>query len=111
MNMRGLVCAALACVSVAGFVAAALADEATWQQNHPRREQVNGRLKNENQRIKNQEAKGNLSAAQAAQLHKSEANIGKEERAMSSQNGGHLTKQQQKTLNQQENAVSKEIPK
>jgi len=28
-----------------------------------------------------------------------------------SQNGGHITKQEQKTLNQQENAVSKQIGK
>jgi hypothetical protein len=30
---------------------------------------------------------------------------------MSSQNGGHITKQEQKTLNQQENAVSGQIYK
>ncbi len=28
---------------------------------------------------------------------------------MASQNGGHITKQEQKTLNQQENGVSKQI--
>jgi len=30
---------------------------------------------------------------------------------MASQNGGHITKQEQKTLNQQENAVSRQIGK
>ena len=30
---------------------------------------------------------------------------------MASQNGGHITKREQKTLNQQENAVSKQIGK
>lgn len=30
---------------------------------------------------------------------------------MASQNGGHITKTEQKTLNQQENGVSKEIGK
>ena len=29
---------------------------------------------------------------------------------MASQNGGHITKQEQRTLNQQENAVSRQIP-
>jgi hypothetical protein len=28
---------------------------------------------------------------------------------MASQNGGHITKQEQRTLNQQENAVSRQI--
>ena len=37
--------------------------------------------------------------------------IRKEERAMASQNGGHITRQEQKTLNQQENQVSREIGK
>ena len=30
---------------------------------------------------------------------------------MARQNGGHITKQEQKTLNQQENAISKQIGK
>ena len=30
---------------------------------------------------------------------------------MASQNGGHITKQEQRTLNQQENAVSRQIGK
>jgi len=52
-----------------------------------------------------------LTPAQAAALHKDDRQIRQEERDMASQNGGHITKQEQRTLNQQENAVSKQIGK
>ena len=87
---------------------AALADT-KWQKQHPRREQVNNRLTNQNARIKDEVKEGDLTKSQAAQLHKDDHQIRQEERDMASQNGSHITKQEQKTLNQQENAVSKQI--
>jgi len=81
----------------------------TWQKNHPRRTQVNSRLKNQNKRIHQERKEGELSAGQAAKLHKEDHQIRQEERLMASQNGGHITKGEQKTLNQQENAVSQQI--
>jgi hypothetical protein len=80
-----------------------------WQQNHPRREQVNDRLANQNARIHDEAREGGLSRGQAATLHKDDRQIRKEERLMASQNGGHITKLEQKTLNQQENRVSNKI--
>ena len=82
-----------------------------WQQSHPRREQVNSRLANQDKRIKAEVKQGDLTKSQAAALHKDDHRIRTEERLMASQNGGHITKQEQKTLNQQENAVSKQIGK
>lgn len=87
------------------------AKDTTWQQNHPRREQVNNRLGNQNARIHQQVANGTLTKAQGASLHQEDHQIRQEERSMASQNGGHITKQEQKTLNQQENAVSQQIGK
>jgi hypothetical protein len=78
---------------------------------HPRREQVNNRLANQNQRIHQEVKQGDLSKAQAAKLHKDDRQIRKEERLMASQNGGHITKSEQRVLNQQENGVSRQIPK
>jgi hypothetical protein len=72
---------------------------------------VNKRLGNQNQRINKEVKTGQINKAQAATLHKDDRQIRKEERTMASQNGGHITKQEQKTLNQQENAVSKQIGK
>ena len=101
-------------VSVLGASASsamAAEHDTTWQKNHPRREQVNERLANQNKRIKTEVKEGDISKTQAASLHKDDRQIRREERLMASQNGGHITKQEQKTLNQQENAVSKQIGK
>jgi len=54
---------------------------------------------------------GQINKAQAAKLHKEDHQIRQEERDMASQNHGHITKQEQVTLNQQENAVSRQIGK
>jgi len=85
--------------------------DTTWQKNHPRREQVNNRLANQNNRIKTEVKEGELTKSQAASLHHEDHQIRREERLMASQNGSHITKQEQRTLNQQENAVSKQIGK
>lgn len=89
----------------------AFADEAKFNKNHPRRAQVNKRLGNQNKRINKEVKDGEISKGQAAKMHKKDHQIRQEERSMASQNGGHITKQEQKTLNQQENGVSKQIGK
>jgi CRISPR/Cas system-associated endoribonuclease Cas2 len=83
--------------------------ETEWQKDHPRRTEVNKRLKNQNRRINQGVKNGELTKKQARKLHKEDHQIRQEERDMASQNGGHITKQEQKTLNQQENATSKQI--
>jgi hypothetical protein len=83
--------------------------ETQWQKDHPRRTQVNGRLNNQNKRIHNEAKDGQISHQQAHALHRQDHQIRQEERDMASQNGGHITKQEQKTLNQQENHTSAEI--
>ena len=92
------------------FAASAHADTA-WQKQHPRREQVNNRLANQNQRIHNEVKAGDLTKPQAAALHQDDHQIRQEERSMAAQNGGHITKQEQRTLNQQENANNRQIGK
>jgi hypothetical protein len=77
--------------------------------HHPRRAEVNARLANQNRRIDKKECEGKMSKAEADKLHKQDHQIRQEEKDMASQDGGHITKQEQKTLNQQENHVSKEI--
>jgi len=99
-----VITAALA--GAAGTVSA----DTTWQKNHPRREQVNNRLANQNSRIHQDVKNGTMTRGQAAALHHQDHQVRQEERAMASQNGGHITKSEQKVLNQQENAISREIP-
>ena len=115
MNIASKIAAVTFVVGLVGAAAssafAAVPKDTTWQKNHPRREQVNNRLANQNKRIKHEVKEDDLTKSQAAALHKDDRQIRKEERLMASQNGGHITKQEQKTLNQQENAVSKQIGK
>jgi hypothetical protein len=85
--------------------------ETQWEKSHPRRDQVNDRLAVQNLRIHNQVKQGDLTKSQAVALHKDDHQIRLEERAMASQNNGHITKSEQRVLNQQENAVSKQIGK
>ena len=105
---RKLLTAAALSAAIAGVAATALADT-QWEKDHPRREQVNNRLANQNKRIQTEVKEGEMTKGQAAKLHQEDRNIRKEEKLMAGQNGGHITKQEQKTLNQQENKVSKQI--
>lgn len=94
---------------VATVAGNAIAAEGQWQKDHPRRAEVNGRLANQNKRIDNELKEGEISKGKAARLHKEDRQIRQEERNMAGQNGGHITRQEQKTLNRQENAVSRRI--
>ena len=108
LNSKRLSFAAML-VSLAGLVGTASAETA-WQKNHPRRTQVNQRLANQNKRIHQDVTNGTLSKSQAANLHHQDRQVRREERAMASQNGGHITKSEQRVLNSQENNLSKQIP-
>ena len=85
----------LSIVLVSAFAAASAGAmaETNWEKTHPRRDQVNDRLANQNKRIHNEVKEGELSKGQAAKLHKDDRQIRKEERLMASQNGSHITKQ------------------
>ena len=108
MNMKtALRFAAVAAFSLS-FTGIAAA-QTHWEATHPRRDEVNDRLANQNRRIHDEVREGGISHAQAAALHKDDRQIRREERMMASQNNGHITKQEQRTLNQQENRVSKQI--
>jgi hypothetical protein len=108
MLNRKFVVLALAAMSTAAVTTGAMA-ETPWQSHHPRREQVNERLAHQNRRIHNEVKEGEMTHAQAAALHREDRQIRQEERLMASQNGSHITRQEQRTLNQQENAVSRQI--
>ena len=85
--------------------------ETRWEKQHPRRDQVNDRLAHQSKRIHREVKEGETTPAEAAALHRQDHQIRREERLMAGQNGGHITKLEQKSLNQQENALSKEIGK
>lgn len=109
LNSRKHLGFAVMLVSLAGASGTASAETA-WQKNHPRRTQVNHRLANQNERIHQDVKNGTLTRSQAANLHREDRQVRQEERDMASQNGGHITKSEQKVLDGQENKISGQIP-
>jgi hypothetical protein len=109
MTIRKLIAAAALAALATPFVATTASAETQWQKDHPRRTEVNARLANQNKRINNEVKSGQITKAQGAALHKNDRQIRQEERDMASQNGSHITKSEQRTLNQQENANSRKI--
>jgi hypothetical protein len=105
----------VACVLTAGFAlssgAASAANGAEWREHHPRRAEVNGRLAHQQARIHQEVREGDLTPAQGARLSAQDRSIRRQERSMASTQGGHITAGQQRQLNREENAVSREIPR
>jgi hypothetical protein len=110
MFTRNVTSLALFAVASAGLMTNASA-ETQWQKDHPRRTEVNARLNNQDKRLHNEVREGEITRTQASALHREDHQIRREERSMASQNGGHITKTEQRALNQQENAVSAQIGK
>jgi Spy/CpxP family protein refolding chaperone len=108
-STKMLLATATAVAALICFTASAANAATAWQKAHPRRAEVNHRLANQNRRIHEERKEGELTPAQAAALHKDDRQIRQEERDMASQNGGHITREEQRTLNQQENKVSRQI--
>jgi len=109
MNRR-FIALAFAAAAAASLSTGAFA-ETQWQKDHPRRTEVNNRLANQDRRIHNEVRDGQISRSQANALHREDHQIRNEERAMASHNNGHITRADQTALNQQENAVSRQIGK
>jgi hypothetical protein len=107
-KIRTVAALALAGAFAAGIAGPALA-RSQWDKDHPRRVEVNHRLKTQNLRIHRKVANGRMTRPQAAALHKDDRQIRQEERDMASQNRSHISRQEQNTLNHQENRVSKQI--
>ena len=76
---------------------------------HPRVNEVNQRLDNQQDRIQNGVADGQINARQAARDEKQDANIAQRESADEAKHNGHLTKGEQRRLNRSENHDSRRI--
>jgi len=106
-KQKTLVVVLAAAAGLVGAVSSAQAGE--WQEHHPRRVEVNHRLENQNDRIHREVREGEMSRGEARNLHRDDHQIRQEERDMASQDGGHITKTEQRVMNQQENQVSRKI--
>jgi hypothetical protein len=94
---------------MAGSAVTAASADTPWQASHPRREEVNGRLQNQNQRIHQERREGELNARQAHRLHLADRRIRHQERRFARHDGGHITRAEQHRLNREENKVSGRI--
>ena len=106
---KNLLLATLGLVMAVGAATAASASDA-WQANHPRRAEVNARLHNQAQRIRDERREGEISARQAYRLHLADRRIRHQERAYARFHGGHISRDEQIRLNREENAVGRHIP-
>jgi hypothetical protein len=77
--------------------------------HHPRRTEVNYRLANQNRRTNHEFCEGEIVRAQARRMHGQDYFVRREERLMASQHHGHITRAEQRALNQQETGLSGEI--
>lgn len=109
--MKTAILSSILLITLASAAASSFAADTTWQKNHPRREQVNHRLAHQDARIHKEVKEGEISKGQAAALHREDRSIRREERSMASLDHGHITRADQRALNQQENVVSKQIGK
>ena len=76
---------------------------------HPRVNEVNQRLDNQQNRINNGVANGTMGNAAAARDEKHDANIAQRESRDEAAHNGHLTKGEQNRLNRSENRNSRHI--
>jgi hypothetical protein len=108
MKSKMFLMAVIACL---GFSTGTFAQSKHFAATHPRRAEVNGRLKNQDKRIHTEVKEGEMSKSKAAELHARDHSIRATERYDASKDGGHITKAEQHRLNKRENKVSKSIGK
>jgi hypothetical protein len=101
LNAAGLVCVAL--ISTRSIAQTAPVPD------HPRENEVNQRLDNQQARIDQGLANGTMSGKQAARDEKHDENIAQREAVDESKHNGHLTKGEQNRLNKSENKNSRRI--
>lgn len=102
------------CLEIAGLACAALISTQSLAQSapvpgHPRENEVNRRLDNQQARINQGLANGTMNGRQAARDEQHDANIARREAVDESRHNGHLTKGEQSRLNRSENRNSRHI--
>ena len=92
----------IALASILAASALAVAQAATAQDIHQRKE-------NQQDRIGNGVQSGRLNARETARLEHQEAGINREERGMRAQDNGRLPRQDRRTIHRQQNVESRRI--
>ena len=106
MKTPQILIATLGAVIALGGAASA---QTTFDQNHPARAEVNGRLVRQNMRIDRARADGEISPRKAHRLHMAERRIRRQERRFASNHEGRISRAEQHRLNREENRASNRI--
>jgi hypothetical protein len=106
MNTRKLLMMTLGAVVALGGAASA---QGAFDQTHPARAEVNGRLVHQDARIDAARASGRISAHRARRLNMADRRIRRHERVYASNHGGRISRAEQHRLNRQENGVSNRV--
>lgn len=72
-------------------------------------QEIQQRKANQQERIANGVASGQMTARETGHIERQEAGINREERGMRAQDNGHLTHQDRRILNHQQNQESRRI--
>ena len=101
--------AVFALIATFTFAQAGPGPQPTNIKDHPRVNQVNGRIDNQEKRITEERKEGEITKGQARQDRKNLKKVNRQKHAMRKADGGHLTKGDQKQLNKELNQNSKQI--
>jgi hypothetical protein len=104
IQSKALLLASLCCAALA-----ATAAKAQEVPGHPRVNEVNQRLDNQQARVNQGLANGTMTGKQAARDEAHDANIAKRESVDEAKHNGHLTRGEQNRLNRSENRNSRRI--
>jgi len=92
-----------------GIMLAVALSGAAFAQDTPSGSEINKRKENQQDRIANGIASGQLTAGETANLEKKESNLNKEISTDRKANGGNLTNNEKRQINNQQNKLSKDI--
>ena len=106
-NTRTLLTALFGAAVLFGTIGAANATP--WTNHHPRRAEVNHRLARQDHRINHDLRTGKITFHQARMLHREDRMIRGNERMDARFDGSHVTRPEDRALNQDENGVSRQI--
>ena len=80
-----------------------------WQRHHPRRVEVNSRLRHQYRRIDAGLKDHQLTRSEAHQLRSEDRSVLRQERYDAAGHDSHITKAEQRQLNREENGISGQI--
>jgi hypothetical protein len=83
--------------------------QTNWQRHHPRRVEVNSRLRHQNRRIDAGLKDHQLTRSEAHQLHSEDRSVRYQERVDAAGHDSHITKAEQRQINHEQNGISGQI--